>query len=106
MLTCTGIRESHIGSAGAHSQKEDLLQSKIRSGYWHRCMYRLCEYRQKYSESAKTPNFSTVTHAQRISKLSFPQIGDIYWGNAPLQSIFRPLYLTPEPASTNSQQTS
>ena len=40
-----------VGSAGTHPQKEDLLQSKIRSSHSYRCMYSLSKYRQICSAS-------------------------------------------------------
>ena len=44
-------RVSLIGSAAARPQKEDHLQSKIRSSHWYRYMYSLSKYRQIYSAS-------------------------------------------------------
>ena len=55
-LLVIGNRESHIGNAGARPQKEDLLQSKIRSshpvtGIYTVCMYSPCKYHQNYPRS-------------------------------------------------------
>ena len=44
-------RGSLIGSAGTRPEKEDLLQSKIRSSHWYRCIYSLSKYHQIYSAS-------------------------------------------------------
>ena len=48
---CVLCRLSHIEIAGAQPQKEDLLQSKIRSSHWYRYMYSLSKYRKIYSAS-------------------------------------------------------
>ena len=85
-------RLSHIEGAGARSQKEDLLQSKIRSNHWYICMYSLSKYRQIYSASHVVCQDTLLWYCMLCNPtLIAPQkLGAFLGANPPKRAYFAP----------------